>query len=759
MLKKIENLNKFTDLTDSEVKIIEKEYSEYIDNSLAYITLGSGAILLIIQLYLMVIGDKILFPNLYQLLKLPRIILIASSVIVICFKVIPGIKVRGLIQSYILLLGCSVTSVLVLAITRSHPDISLMWIFLSVFVGGIITSRNKWTILAVTFIIPLYFLSVVHYQGVEGLSKAGLVVVYILSFGVLSLLLKYYFSNLIEKLFYSKFIIEKITNQNMALEVEKKINDQKDEFLANTAHEIRTPLNGIIGLVENYLMSENKDYNNLYTALTVSRRLSFLVNDIIDYSKLKHLQLKVENKSIPIKPLIDLTVSLLKPLTSNKDLKLKTFNISKDLYIMGDENRVLQILYNIVGNAIKYTEKGFITISLRANKEKVFIDIQDTGIGIPEENINSIFDNYLRIENNTAVRGTGIGLYVTKQLIKLQRGTIDVSSVVGEGSLFSMSFIRSKKKDQQQTEIATFSNDYNFINDELPIVDGLPMIYIVDDDPINLKTFQNYLKENYNVRLFSNGRDLLKSINQNIQPDLILLDLILPDINGIDICTEIRKKYNSHILPIVIITARSKEGDLSKGLESGANEFLNKPVLIDELKTRVNNLIRLKNSYLKIIESEQIISFIEALVNITASEFVSNKDNILISNLDRLNSILSNIERDELDQYKNKVIQLSESLKPYIDSNDVIATLINQLTKIYSNKESFSSFIERYKITPNQADIIKLLFEGEVIHERIAQKLNKSPSNVGTTLRRVYDKVGVSNQAELLLNLKSIYID
>lgn len=759
MLKKIDKLNSTTDLTDEEIKIIEREYSDYIDNALGYITLGSAAVLFIIQIYLFFRGDSQLFPDLYNLLKLPRVILIISSFVIISFKIIPGIKIRGLIQSYILLTGCTITSLLVIGITRRHPDISMMWLFLSVFIGGIITSRNRWTVLTITFLIPLYFLSVAYYQGVDSIRKSGLVVVYILSFGVLSLLLKYYFSNLIEKLFYSKYIIKKLTKQNMALEMENKINDQKDEFLANTAHEIRTPLNGIIGLIENYITSENRYDNDLYTALTTSRRLSLLVNDIIDYSKLKYLQLKVEKRSVPLGQLIDLTVSLLTPLTIHKDITIEADNIEKGLNILGDENRILQILYNIVGNGIKYTDKGSVSLNVRCEGERVYIEIRDTGRGIPEDKLGSIFENYSRVEGSEDIRGSGIGLYVTRQLAELQGGTIEVSSVLGKGTTFTISFIKSDKQENKDLKISKSEFIGSMTLEEIPYIPGKPVIYIVDDDPVNLKTFQDYLKSEYNIKLFANGNELLKEIKDNSPPDLILLDLILPDNSGVDICREIREKHNALTLPIVIVTARSREGDLTRGLESGANEFLNKPVLIDELKIRVSNLIELKKSHERITRGEQIVSFIEALVEITASDISLHNDDIFTSSLDRLHSILININRSELEIYKDKVTKLSGNLKPYIENNIAMEKLIKKLLAVYSEKESFSSFIERYNITPNQADIIRILFEGEVIHERIAEILGKSTSNIGTTLRRVYDKVGVSNQTELLLNLKSVYME
>lgn len=755
MKKNRKNVNALPELTDTERRIVEGEYKTYIDGSLLYITLGSAIIILITQLYLLFFSDKQLFPSESTMLIKSRIILIFFSLFILLIKVIPVIKIRGIVQSYILLTGCTITSFMVLAITENHIDISLMWIYLSVFIGGIISSRAKWTILILTFLIPLYFLTVKFYTGNTILATTGLVLIYLLSFAGLSLLLKYYFSMLIEKQFYTKFIIKKLTEEKLQLEVEKRINNQKDEFLANTAHEIRTPLNGIIGLVENYLNDNSKDEKNLYIAMTAARRLSFLVNDIVDYSKLQYMQLKVERKSLAIKPLIDLTISLLSPLIINKSIKIRTKSISSDLCLLGDKNRILQILYNIVGNSIKYTNQGLITISAFKENDKVFISIEDTGIGIIEEKIDSVFENYTQAEENSVVSGSGIGLHITKKLVELQNGSINLVSTHGVGTTVTLSFDKANKSNNIINNVFTING---FIH-ELPFNADKPTIYVVDDDPLNLKTFQGFLKDLYNIKLFSSGESILEVVKNNETPDLIILDLILPDKSGVEVCREIRKRYNSHILPIIIITARSREGDLSMGLESGANEFLNKPVFINELRIRVKNLINLKISYKKNIESEQILSFIESLVELSVPNNVLSTENLLNLKLEKLSKILLKTNSSEVYKYMSKLVVLKENLKPHIVDNPLVGELTNQLTSIIHNKESFTSFVDRYKLTNNQANIVELLFDGEVLHERIAEKLNKSKTNIATTLRRIYDKIGVSNQTELLLNLKHIKFD
>lgn len=528
----------------------------------------------------------------------------------------------------------------------------------------------------------------------------------------------------------------------------EKERDLRDEFLANTAHEIRTPLNGIIGIIDGYLNSENCAKGDLSAALSAAKRLSFLVNDIVDYSKIMHMELNVTTEVISIWPIIDLALTILNPLYSSKKLKIIKKNIDYSLSVIGDENRILQILYNIIGNGIKYTDTGKISISTELSNNMVSIIIQDTGIGISDEKIDKIFRNYV-VGDIDKSDSTGIGLYLTKKLIELMDGSISVESNQN-GSTFTVSLLShsSKLKKSKSEQINITQNEYAY-------VEGRKKVWIVDDDPINLKTFGDYLSPYYNIHIFHNRRDFFKALQEKV-PDLILLDLILQNSNGIDICKDIRKVHSRQELPVIIITARSKEGDLSKGLGSGANDFLYKPVIMEELHSRVNNHITLMESHREIAESERLIGMIKTLVSIPENTGVKNIDLKLEEYADKINNILRKSGYRGDDTFiKKSHERLLDDLKDSVDENPFILGLIDKLTRV-EVKLGFDDFCRKYRISNNQKEVLYLFFKGKSYSD-IGSILDKTSTNVRSTMNRIFDKVGVDSQVGLMANLA--YID
>ena len=468
---------------------------------------------------------------------------------------------------------------------------------------------------------------------------------------------------------------EKLEAQKIMVETLEKTNRLKDEFLANTSHELRTPLNGIIGLAESALegacgeINENLK-NNLKLIVSSGKRLANLINDILDFSRIKNNEIKINLEPTDIYLNIELVISVLKPLIKTKRLKILNY-ISKDFpFIYADKDRFQQILTNIIGNSIKYTESGFIEIYGNYDENKVYIKISDTGKGIEESRLEKIFENQNNLSDLDKIEGTGIGLPLTKKLVELLKGEIKIESKVNEGTTVTLIFPMIKEKDKNKSYdkeiIEKNKSEYQLLNilkEDVELsnqkLNSLKLdtekhnykVLVVDDEIINLQVLINQLAlNNYKVITATSGYECLDIINKNEQKiDLIILDIMMPGLNGYEVCTMIRKKYLQTELPIILLTAKNQVSDLIEGFSVGANDFLLKPINKPELLARIKTHIQLS----KINEAYQRFVPREFLKQI-------NKENILEVNLgDHLNKNMTILYCDIRD-----FTSLSENMTP-----------------------------------------------------------------------------------------------
>jgi two-component system, sensor histidine kinase ChiS len=428
----------------------------------------------------------------------------------------------------------------------------------------------------------------------------------------------------------------------------KELDQLKDEFLANTSHELRTPLNGIIGLTESLIdgatgaLSDNTK-SNLTMIASSGRRLSSLVNDILDFSQLKHRNIDLQIKPVAIREIVGVVLMLCQSLIGKKSLQLVN-NISADLPLVdADENRLQQVLYNLVGNAIKFTEMGTVEISAKIvaghisklsvgeaaltsrlqmllHNSQIEIAIADTGIGIPSDKLDRIFESFEQADGSTAriYGGTGLGLTVTKQLVELHGGAIAVSSVVGKGSRFSFT-IPVAQEYHRNSDLATIPDQPDAIYQPdvidqpidlsspalhhpiaAPLVDlntdhnSNLKILIVDDEPVNLQVLVNNLSlANYAIAQANSGIEALELVEQGFKPDLVLLDVMMPHMTGYEVSQKLRERFLPSELPIVMLTAKNQVSDLVAGFEAGASDYLTKPFSKDELLARIKTHINL----------------------------------------------------------------------------------------------------------------------------------------------------------------------
>jgi len=417
---------------------------------------------------------------------------------------------------------------------------------------------------------------------------------------------------------------EKIVLQKQAVDNLCKADQLKDEFLANTTHELKTPLNGIIGIAEGLLGDRKKPLpvkvvRSLRLIVNCGYRLSNLINDILDYSRLKNGEIKLELKPVSVRRTTGIVFSILSPLAKKKGIELRNSVDVMFPNVRADENRLEQILLNLVGNAIKFTESGFVDVSAKVLGEMAIISIQDSGIGIPAEDHANIFEMFQQVDASIARihGGTGIGLSLSRRLVTLQGGTIWVESSLGHGACFMFTLPITAAHGSLQDEhsdgnelLVTEDVVFEFMANK-DINKGacnIPRILVVDDEPVNLQVLVNQLGlEGFDLWVATHGQEALDMLELHGAPDLVLLDLMMPGISGLDLCQEIRRRYDASLLPIIMLTAKNQMKELVKSLDIGANDFLPKPFTKVELLARIRvhlNLANLHKAYSRFVPRE-----------------------------------------------------------------------------------------------------------------------------------------------------------
>jgi two-component system, sensor histidine kinase ChiS len=472
----------------------------------------------------------------------------------------------------------------------------------------------------------------------------------------------------------------------------QKSDKMKDDFLANTTHELKTPLNGIIGLAESMLENSSDKLskeNNINMGFIVSsgRRLLNLINDILDFSKLKSHDLAIKKAPIDLRQTAELILFASKSLIKNKKLELKN-EVPEDLPpVDADENRLQQILYNLVGNAVKFTEKGEVTLGAKLIDDSIEIYVQDTGIGIPADKLDVIFHSFEQVDASISREygGTGLGLSITKNLVELHESKIHVESKLGIGSTFSFAL---KKSDKPLENISTSSlakitgeaeeksKEVEILEEDQEISEGPGTVLVVDDEQINLHVLRNQLKvQKYDTTVAINGMEAIDLINQGIKPDVVLLDVMMPRMNGYEVCKIIREKYSIAELPIILITAKNQVSDLLEGMESGANDYITKPFSQKELLARVKTHLqvsKMNHSYAKFVPKE-ILHYLnrESIVDLRLGDQSLQNMTVLFADIRSFTTLSEKMSPEEnfnfINSYLSQIGPIIRFNKGFID--------------------------------------------------------------------------------------------
>ncbi len=373
----------------------------------------------------------------------------------------------------------------------------------------------------------------------------------------------------------------------------------KDEFLANTSHELRTPLQGIIGMAE-ALASGGAGPANPRLAVSLNiligegRRLAHLVNDLLDFSQLRHEKLVLDIKAVDLRAAADLVVSLTLPRLRSEEVVLRN-QIPADLPpAAADENRLQQIIHNLVGNAVKFTEQGTIVIDAVVVDGFIAVSVRDTGIGIAQDKLSTIFNHFEQADGSAARShgGTGLGLSISKALVGQHGGTLNVQSELGQGSVFTFT-LPLADADQQcrhvpsltppSETLPTYLMDTDVV---LEVPEDSLHVLVVDDEPINRHVLRHHLEsQGYRVSTVSDGYQALAAMKDNV--DMMLLDVMMPGLTGYEVAQLVREEHKLQDFPIIFLTAKTGLADLMAAFQYGGNDFLSKPVAKEELLTRM----------------------------------------------------------------------------------------------------------------------------------------------------------------------------
>ncbi|KTD87475.1 ATP-binding protein [Paenibacillus etheri] len=429
------------------------------------------------------------------------------------------------------------------------------------------------------------------------------------------------------------------SHQNVLLNAQlAEANKLKDRFLANTSHELRTPLHGIMNIAQSVLtrkknVLDEESQRDMELLIMVSRRMSLMLNDLLDVVRLQDKRIVMNIKAVQVRSLVEGVLDMLRFLTGGTKVEL-SMHIDENLpCVYADEERLVQILINLVHNALKYTEQGKVELVAEQVGRDVWIHVTDTGIGMDEALKKRVFMRYE--QGAYGEGGIGLGLSICKELVELHGSELLLQSQPGQGSKFSFKLpvaderVQSSISDAQlekDTETllpfsawitaetstmvaATYSTKEVAHLTKMETGSDLIRVLAVDDDSVNLKVLQNILSDGtYQIVTTTSAREALDKLNHD-RFDLIIADVMMPGMSGYELTRLIRERFTMYELPIILLTARSEPEDVYAGFLAGANDYVTKPVDAMELKYRalslssmkraVNDRLRMEGAYLQ----------------------------------------------------------------------------------------------------------------------------------------------------------------
>jgi signal transduction histidine kinase/DNA-binding response OmpR family regulator len=393
-----------------------------------------------------------------------------------------------------------------------------------------------------------------------------------------------------------------------------EIDMMKVKFFTNVSHEFRTPLTLILTPIER-LIKKATDPDHIIQFQLIQRngkRLMKLVNQLLDFKKLEVQDIKLNSSKGDIVAFVKETVLSFSDLSEKKNITLEFHAWTDHLETLFDQDKLEKILFNLLSNAFKFTlENGFVSVNLElmkdGNEPWLQIEVRDTGIGIPDDKLDKIFEPFFQTDLPKSIVnvGSGIGLAITKEFVRIHGGRIEVHSEVGKGSSFKVmlplveiaapgTIVQAEAETPAGSEEEMLAKE-GIQADETPDKQGTKTkkksLLLVDDND----DFRFYLKDNLKfLYTIFEARNGIEGWNQilSLQPDLIVSDIMMPEMNGIDLCAKIKSDERVSHIPVILLTARSSEEQRLEGFKTGADDYITKPFNFEVLEARINNLLK-----------------------------------------------------------------------------------------------------------------------------------------------------------------------
>ncbi|WP_150269972.1 ATP-binding protein [Paenibacillus tepidiphilus] len=415
----------------------------------------------------------------------------------------------------------------------------------------------------------------------------------------------------------------------------------KDNFMEETSRELRRPLLGIVNMAQT--LGEGaagplnaKQSEQLAMIVSTGKRLSSLINDMSDFALLNHGGLSPQRQNVDLRTVAASVLEVTRHLAGNSALDFRLELPAQLPLLEADEQRLIQILFNLFSNAVNHTPGGTITLSAEVQGGYVAVTLADNGIGIAPERLRNIFDAPETDGNagKMAYREYSLGLSIVQKLVELGGGTISARSDWGRGSVFTFTVPIVKEKpaflNQEYLEVTgweTAASDGNEAADDIPSEAECCYILVVDNDPVNRQVLANALRlEKHAVITASSGPEALARMQDYPELDLVILGWVMPEMPGLVLCKAIRKRFVLSELPILVLTAGSRPQDIQAVFEAGANDYLSKPVDLREFRARVQTLLDMRKSIRVSVQTE--IAFLQAQIK---PHFLYNALNAIIS--------------------------------------------------------------------------------------------------------------------------------